>query len=480
MALFVAAGIVQLRAQQANTLYLMHDVPQSNLLNPAVQLECKYYIGIPLLSSVHLSYSNTAFTYNDLAGTDTWNTEGVLDQMHNTDLYSVEAHLHLLSLGYRRKGLYFTFNVAEKMHGFQTVPKELAEVAIHGNGPFVGETASFNAFRPGGYHVREYSLGLSRIFNQKLTAGVRARLLFGKASIYTSRSKMGMTTREDNFGLLMEGEYTINGAFPATITQDAEGNIDGIIVDEIDPYTYLMNRGNPGFALDLGAMYRFNDKITLSASLLDLGFVRWKTDLNNVEGEGTFTYNGADIESELVSSAFLTEMGDSLLNAFETTVTRDPFNSFFPTQLYLGGSYQWRENISFGVVNRNLILSSKLHSSVTLSARVDLLDRILATVSWSYLNNSLKNVGLGIAYHGKGFQLHAVSDNLLGFFTPFNTRTLNLRFGINLMLGCPRNKKEKLQEESWGKPTISGECPWAEDPSKTRKKRIRAARKRNR
>ena len=35
------------RAQQANTLYLMHAVPQSNLLNPAVQIQCRYYVGIP-------------------------------------------------------------------------------------------------------------------------------------------------------------------------------------------------------------------------------------------------------------------------------------------------------------------------------------------------------------------------------------------------------------------------------------------------
>ena len=34
-------------SQQSNTLYMMHDVPQSNLLNPAVQLNCKLFIGVP-------------------------------------------------------------------------------------------------------------------------------------------------------------------------------------------------------------------------------------------------------------------------------------------------------------------------------------------------------------------------------------------------------------------------------------------------
>ena len=128
----------------------MHSVPQSNLLNPAVQLQCKWYVGIPVIASSHISYGNTAFTYNDLAGTDTWNLEGIFDQMHRVDLYSMEAYLHPVSIGYRHRSLYFTFNISEKLHAFQTVPKELAEITLYGNGPFVGETAPFNALRPSG------------------------------------------------------------------------------------------------------------------------------------------------------------------------------------------------------------------------------------------------------------------------------------------------------------------------------------------
>ena len=56
-----------------------------------------------------------------------------------------------------------------------------------------------------------------------------------------------------------------------------------------------MNRGNVGLGLDFGLIYKYSDKITLSASLLDLALVRWKTDLNNVRGEGDFEYAGTDL-----------------------------------------------------------------------------------------------------------------------------------------------------------------------------------------
>lgn len=139
---FLILVSLTLKGQQSNTFYLMHDVPQSNLLNPAVQPVCKWYVGIPGLASTHISYSNTAFTYNDLAGTDTWNIEGIFNQMHRVDLYSVEALLHPVSIGYRYKSLYFTFNITEKAHVYQTLPRSLIEMAYYGNGSFIGKTQS--------------------------------------------------------------------------------------------------------------------------------------------------------------------------------------------------------------------------------------------------------------------------------------------------------------------------------------------------
>jgi hypothetical protein len=470
--------VLTLQAQQGNTFFLMHAVPQSNLLNPAVQIDCRYFIGIPVLASAHLSYSNTAFTYNDLAGTDTWNIEGIFDQMHPTDLYTAEAWFHPISLGYRRKAFYYTFNIAEKVHGYQTIPRDVAEMTVHGNGPFVGDKASFNGLRPGGYHTREYSLGISKVMSPYLTAGIRAKLLFGKANLTSGRSKMSLATAEDNFSILLDGDYTLNSSFPFTLTEDSAGNIDGIEMEEIVPLDYMLNRGNPGFSVDLGAIYRYDERITLSASLLDLGFVRWRTDLNNVSGEGEFAYGGTDLSTVLVSMGFLEEMVDSLMNSLEVTNTRDPYTYFLPTQLYLGGSYRLSDAISLGAVNRNVIYRSKLHSSFTISAQADLADRLLAAVSWSYLNNTVRNVGLGLAWHGKGIQFHAVTDNLLGFFYPFDTRTLNLRFGVGMMLGCPRDKREE-QMEGLSRMLPGGECPYPERPEKMQRQRERAVRKIN-
>ena len=46
----------------------------------------------------------------------------------------------------------------------------------------------------------------------------------------------------------------------------------------------------PGFALDLGAEYQFNDKLKFYASVLDLGFIRWGAENYRFTQNATFDW----------------------------------------------------------------------------------------------------------------------------------------------------------------------------------------------
>ena len=170
--------------------------------------------------------------------------------------------------------------------------------------------------------------------------------------------------------------------------------------------------------------------------------------------------------------SFLEDMIDTLQSAFDVTVSQQAYSSLLPAQLFLGGSYQLKEHLSLGVVNRNLFLRSKVYSSFTLSATADLNKRLQATLSWSYLNRSIRNIGAVLALQGKGFQFHLASDNLLGFFQPFDTRTIQFRAGFNVLFGCPGTKKEELEASSYAGKPAGGNCSWATH-QKIRKKRYR-------
>ncbi len=461
--------------QQNNTFYLMHDVPQTNLLNPAVQIKCKWFVGIPLLTSTQLNYSNSTFSFNELFSTSNGSASldigGIYENIRKTNLLSTELHLDLISVGYRFNDYYINFNIAEKINAALTYPGSIMDLAWKGNTQFLGETAKFNNLRTHTVHYREYALGVSKVWDAYNIFGIRAKLLFGKASIYSGKSKASLYTDPNTFDLHVEADILVNGSLPLTITQNSEGNISGTELGDINLVSYLMNGKNKGFALDLGWIHKYSEDITLSASLLDLGFIRWKSDVNNVRLSGSFDYAGTGIGSDFNSVNYMSELSDSIMDAFDQTVTQDKYYSWLPTQIYLGGMYQYTPKLGIGAVNRNVIYRNKLHSSLTLSANTTIWEKLSASLSWSYLNNTYKNIGIGLAWHGRGLQFHAISDNLLGVFKPLNARNLNLRFGFALLLGCPKNREEELKMSNKFSPMNKGNCFWAKKLDKKYKKK---------
>ncbi|MFO7829727.1 MAG: DUF5723 family protein [Bacteroidales bacterium] len=454
-----------LKGQQNNTFYLMHDVPQSNLLNPAVQIKCKWFVGIPALSSTQLNYSNSTFSFKELFtqrnGSASLDIDAFYNNIKNTNLLNSEVHLDLISVGYRRNDYYFTFNIAEKINLALTYPGSLMDLAWKGNSQFLGETATFNNLRTHSVYYREYSLGVSKVWDANNIFGIRAKLLFGKANIYSGKSEMSLYTDPNTFDLHVEGDITANASYPMTVTQNSDGNINGIEMQEIDLLSFLMNGQNKGFAIDLGAIHRYSENITLSASILDLGFIRWQSDVNNVNISGSFDYTGTGVGSDFSNVDYMTNLGDSVLNQFNQNITQNKYYSWLPLQVYLGGMYQYSPNLGIGVVNRNVIYRNKLHSSLTLSANTVVWDKLSASLSWSYLNNTYKNVGVGLAWHSRGLQFHMVSDNLLGIIKPLDARTLNLRFGFSVLFGCPKNKEEEMQMRNTYNSMSKGNCFWA-------------------
>ena len=84
----------------------------------------------------------------------------------------------------------------------------------------------------------------------------------------------------------------------------------------------------------------------------------------------------------------------------------------------------------------NRFLPVKIQTSVTASLISRPFKNTEASVSWSYMNRSFSNVGIGLAYGRSPVQLYLVSDNILGFFWPMSAKNVNVRFGVNLHFGC--------------------------------------------
>ncbi len=81
---------------------------------------------------------------------------------------------------------------------------------------------------------------------------------------------------------------------------------------------------------------------------------------------------------------------------------------------------------------------------MTLSGNFRLKPWLELTSTYSMINNSYTNIGLGFVAKAKWFQFFMMTDNVWGFIWPQATHNVNLRMGINLIFGCEKKTEETL------------------------------------
>ncbi len=465
-----------LSAQQNPSLFLMHQVPESNLLNPAIPISCKYYIGLPVISSVHLNYGNSFLTYNQLfrvseSGSRTIDIDQAVNSMHNRDFIGTEAHLQLLALGYRHRNYSFMFTITEKDNIPMTIPKNGAELLWNGNTQFEGEKVGMKGAGIYFNHYREYAVSASKRTWRGTHWGVRAKLLFGKLNLSSRKANMAVHTDDRTFDLRFDGDFRLNSSLPIIITT-SDHKIESIVRDEsVSTSELIFNRKNPGFSADVGIIYPYNDKLTLSASMLNLGFIWWRSNLNNVDAGGNFIYKGS-LGQPPNSDNYFNHLKQTFLDSMNFVIANESYISMLPLHFIAGADYRINDMFSAGLVADALVFKSRLNPSLTLMGQYKPLENLQITASYTLQNNSFTNFGLGLVVGKDPVQFYIISTNIPGFIDPLNTQSLNLRFGLNILLGC--NLKESMMG---GKGGSSMKCSGMDVPVKSYEKKIKKRKK---
>ena len=427
-----------IHAQQSNTFYFMHSVPQTSDMNPAFSVPCNY-IGLPVISSFHLDVGNTGFSYNQIfpvSGDGRMIDFNYLEKgLHNLDLLNARLQFDLFSLGMWYDDYFLTFSITEKADLFTSYPKNLFLVPWEGNTAYVGETAKIRRFGGDFSHYREYSLSASTWLNSDLRLGVRAGLLFGRTNLSTRGEILDIYTRQDSHHLDISGSYTVNSTIPLQLTKDAGGNITDVqLKEDIPVRKMLLNGRNPGLNFDLGGIYTGLEDLILYGGLNDIGVIYWTSELNNLEAEQQFRFNGFTRE-DLRNEDYAELMLDSLENSYDTTITHEPYLTLLSMESYIGATYQINDRFRARLLQRNLFYKWRIYPSLTLSLNTELGDFLSVSASYSYNRYSFSNFGAGFSIQNNNVQFYMVTDNLRAI-NPLAVRNVNLRFGFNVFFGC--------------------------------------------
>ncbi|WP_156121317.1 DUF5723 family protein [Alistipes sp. ZOR0009] len=456
---------------QDKTLYFMSRVPQSTFLNPSVNPEFTTYVGFPLLSNFSIGYNNSSFAFTDVLKKGTglrkdslvFDVNGISKQLGKINFIRLDNQLDIISFGFRVSSFYGHFNITSKTSAGFTYPKGLIDLK-DGNYDFETgrpRTIDLNDLAINSASYVETGFGLSKVVNEKLTAGARIKVLNGIAAIKTNRFKANIVTSDDfqKSTINVDAEVFIS-APRLSFTYDAEGKIDGVNFEKSETGTsndYKFG-SNLGLGLDLGATYKLNDKFTFYGSVNDFGFIRWSQNGYKLVSKGSYDFNGADITPDENGSIdfgkALEAIGDTLKTKFKPTDEHAKFSTMLKTKLYLGGTYQALSWLNCGALLRGGFYGSYFDPAFTLSANATPFRALAFTLTYSIYNRSMNNFGAGIIIGGKPIQFYIVTDNILSRMVnlksdsgssvgiPGYTRSFNCQFGINLQFGSRAKKKE--------------------------------------
>lgn len=457
-------------AQQDLTLMNLDNVQQIQYVNPAFRPQARINIGLPGASSIYFNHFNHVFTPKDVFDIDGSSTTLRVDHLKNMwkdkNYISMSAKYDILHFGFAVKKNYFSFNITENTFSRLNLPGDMLRFPLTGNASSELEdgTLDFSGFGVDLNHYREYSLGFQREWNDKLSVGGKLKYLYGMENIQTKQSDITWQTDTETYDWTINGQFAVNTSGIYSLIDSVENNSD---IENEDFMAYATKRKNRGLGIDLGATYELSDKLTVAASVVDLGFIRWKNDNKNiVSNDGSFVFTGIDYSNALFTAdslqqdsidAAFEQLQNDVENTFDVSDNTDAYTTSLLSRFYLSGSYKLYEAKKFsgtaGALFHGELYKGRVRPSLTLSYTQNLGKILQATTSYSMTNRGYNNLGLGMSLNLGFLQFYIVTDNIMAgrlanitrdgetYPYPYNAKNVHVRTGINLTFG--RKNKDK-------------------------------------
>ncbi len=444
-------------AQLEHNLFGMDFVPQSQWINPSSKPKTKFHFGLGAMMN-----SSWPLSYNDIVeknvnDTIYVNANQLLSSLNKNNQFQLGFSPDI-SFGFAiGPKAYFQGGIRENIIMNASAPRDFFQFMIEGNGQAstLGQFQNVGDFRLNATHYRELFVGGSYQINPKWSLGLRLKYLVGFENIKTVKSEIAVKTDPIDYRLSLKGEYQVNSS-----------GLDSNFMDKYKGNPFIFS-SNTGFGMDAGATYKFNDKITFSGSLVDLGFINWTEGnkvLKNRNMNATYEFSGIDAYNVISNnqSNYIQNILDSIKTTFdfEEVKTTESYSSSLYTKIYVGGDYQILKQLNVGALTAFSLVNSELLPSLSIYARANLIKIVQAQLNYQINHNSLTNLGLGFAVNLGPIQYYFTSDNLIGSaFNPLGSKTISLRTGLNIQWSYGKEKSALFDVKKPKYVEIQGENP---------------------
>lgn len=293
----------------AKTTYFLDGYDFRHRLNPATP-SARSYFTLPVLGYTSVGVSSNmginTFLYPTGSGLTTFMSNSVdtgtfLKKLNKNNLISEDFTTSVISIGaWGKKNGFTTVELNLRESTSINLPKDLFSFMKN-----VGGAQHYNISNLGikARAYAELSLGHSQRINEKLVVGAKVKALLGLASAELKMNNLNIEMSGEKWSVQAEGSLKASvGEFVSIPTYGETGNVpEGKDANQIDFSKIGMNTSNfsPtsvlggfGVAFDLGFSYEVLKGLTVSAAVLDLGFIHWKSPVMAATGSKPWEFQG--------------------------------------------------------------------------------------------------------------------------------------------------------------------------------------------
>lgn len=418
-------------------VHFMRGVWQANYTNPALLPDQQVIVALPGFQN---QFSLENITYNELIqeqtdGSKILDIDGIIDQLEDDNFLRNELDIPTFALALRiGDGALVQLGHRVRANIATNYSRDLIALVWRGNAPFIGQEVSVGPdLMTQAYH--EFFVGGALTLSDFVTLGARVKVLNGFAAAETSRSDLRLFTSDDVYQATLTADYQLNNSGLISIDDNGED----LNVEDIESLRDLFT-SNFGLGVDLGASAQLGP-LDLRLSVLDLGRINWNHNPENQILQGTFQYDGIDVNQPNLDSLDLGNIVDSLDAYFDFTSTNARFNTATPTRIFLSGTYRITESFQIGGLLYGGLFRGQVFPALAVSAQWDLAPFFSLGGLYSASRNGIANLGAHTAIRLGPVQVVAATDNLLTAFRPGDSSAAHFRLGLNLAFGRVESDK---------------------------------------
>ncbi len=452
------AGFTSTKSIQAQNFFEYNNrhLPQSHTINPAFLPQYRFSLGLGYFSSgldLTGGNMNSFFNSNETA-------LQTVSRLINEDEKQIgvdnSLQSNLFFAGFRTKKSYFSFNSSMHMEGSIRIPKDLFGLMFLGNGAYIERDANldFAGTHFMAYNQNQFSYG--RFINNKLSVGANFGVLNGIAHVGLNQARLGISTDTGTSSIYsigvngqMQGNASLFGVDFGKLSSDSSyrENLEQMIENNVNNFDFGSNRG---YNFGLGFMYRPIEKLRISGSVQNLGYIKWKNAAQDFNTPlFSWTFNGLDTNQidELGggNDEVLQGIVDSLIDKLSVNSRSvESYTTNLKPRYILSAEYfitprtqvQWIGGYGFGVKGDKTMN--------TLSINQELGEWVDIRGSFTLVDAKASRVGLGMSLNLGPFQAFININDILAVTNYGSTQNISGMAGFNLNIGRWKDKDHDM------------------------------------